>query len=46
MTELSRERVESALQRWTDPYLGRDLLSARAVRDIRTEGGSVACGQH
>jgi ATP-binding protein involved in chromosome partitioning len=41
MTELSRERLEQALQGWIDPYLGRDLISARAVRELRADGGTA-----
>ncbi|MGA9852633.1 MAG: iron-sulfur cluster carrier protein ApbC [Gammaproteobacteria bacterium] len=41
MNDVSREQIETALRGWKEPYLGTDLVSANAVRDIRVEGGRV-----
>ncbi|HET7921288.1 MAG TPA: iron-sulfur cluster carrier protein ApbC [Gammaproteobacteria bacterium] len=41
MSGISREQIEAALRGFQEPYLGTDLVSANAVRDIRTEGGDV-----
>jgi len=42
MSELTRDSVEAALRAWTEPHLGQDLVSAKAVKDIRVDGGKVA----
>lgn len=46
MTELSptlsREKIEQALGQIDDPHLGLDLVAAKAVRDIRIDGETVA----
>ncbi|MGH8307539.1 MAG: iron-sulfur cluster carrier protein ApbC [Gammaproteobacteria bacterium] len=42
MNDVSREQVETALRGWKEPYLGTDLVSANAVRDIRLQEGHVA----
>lgn len=42
MTTVSRAQVEQALQEFTDPYLGTDLVSAKALKDIRITDGRVA----
>ncbi len=36
------EHVRSALSRHVDPYLGTDLVTAKAVRGITIEGGTVS----
>ncbi len=41
MGEPSRLQVEMALKGHEDPYLGKDLVSAGAVRDIRVADGRV-----
>ena len=41
MTTPTRERIEAALKTWTEPYLGMDLVTARAVSGIAVEGGKV-----
>ncbi len=41
MSELTRDSVEAALRGWIDPYLEQDLVSAKAVKDIRVDGGKV-----
>ena len=39
---LSREQVESALAHYIDPYLGADLLAAKAVKNLAIQGDRVA----
>jgi len=34
--------IESALSAYVDPYLKKDLVSAKAVKDISIEGGAVS----
>ena len=41
MTNITREQVESALGRYIDPYLGKDLLAAKAVEGIDLANGEV-----
>lgn len=41
MTVISRADVESALKGFVDPYLERDLVAAKCVKQIRTEVGRV-----
>lgn len=38
---LSREQLEEALKGYVDPYLNRDLVSAKCVKDIAIDGGAV-----
>jgi ATP-binding protein involved in chromosome partitioning len=42
MSELSKQQVESALKEYIDPYLQRDLVSAKAVKGIQIDGSKVA----
>ena len=42
MTTLSRSDVETALKSYTDPYLNKDLVAAKAIKDIYIDGGMVA----
>ncbi len=41
MSQPSRPEIESALRAYRDPYLGQDLVAAKAVKDITIEGGRV-----
>ncbi len=41
MTALSRADVESTLKGYVDSYLEKDLVSAKCVKAIRTEGGRI-----
>jgi ATP-binding protein involved in chromosome partitioning len=41
MLELGKETIEEALREIEEPYLGVDLVSAGAVRDIRFDGGNL-----
>ena len=42
MTQVDKQQIETAIQAYTDPYLQQNLLSAKSVSDIRTQGDSVA----
>jgi ATP-binding protein involved in chromosome partitioning len=41
MTAVSRQQIETALQQYQDPYLGRDLVSSGCVKAIETDAGQV-----
>ncbi len=41
MAGITREQVETAIQHYTDPYLGTDLLDAHAVKNIAVEADKV-----
>ena len=41
MITVTKEHIEGALKRYQDPYLGCDLVSAKAVRDIRIDADRV-----
>lgn len=41
MTELNQEAISAAIAQYQDPYLGTDLVTARAIKDIATDGGHV-----
>ncbi|MEX0730855.1 MAG: iron-sulfur cluster carrier protein ApbC [Aquisalimonadaceae bacterium] len=42
MTEITRAQVEGALQGWTEPHLGKDLVSAGALKNVSADGGKVS----
>lgn len=42
MNDASREQIETALRGWQEPYLGSDLVSANAVREIGVKNGRVS----
>ncbi|WP_290648628.1 iron-sulfur cluster carrier protein ApbC [Aquisalimonas sp.] len=42
MSELSRTDVQARLQEYTEPHLGKDLVAARCIEDIRITGSKVA----
>ncbi len=42
MAEVTKNQVETALSSYVDPYLGRDLLAAKSVKNIAINGGQVA----
>ena len=42
MAELSKEQVEAALKQIQDPYIGKDLTAANAVKNIDIDGGKVS----
>ncbi len=41
MADVSQLQVETALKEVIDPYLEQDLVSAKAVKNIRVDGGQV-----
>ena len=41
MPEITREQIEAQLKQVVDANLGKDLVSAKAVGDIKPEGGKV-----
>jgi ATP-binding protein involved in chromosome partitioning len=41
MHEVTKQQVEAALAQYTDPYLDKDLVKAKAVKKIAVEGGTV-----
>ncbi len=41
MAEASKLQIEMAIKGYVDPYLGKDLVSASAVRDIAVEGSKA-----
>ena len=42
MSEVTRESVEAKLKEYIDPYLEKDLVSAKAIKDIKIDGGVVS----
>jgi len=41
MTSVSRAQVEAAIQAYTDPYLEKDLLAAKSIKDIRINADRI-----
>ena len=41
MAEITKEQVETALKEVIDPFLDKDLVSARLVKDIQVDGDAV-----
>ncbi|HEC16762.1 MAG TPA: iron-sulfur cluster carrier protein ApbC [Sedimenticola sp.] len=41
MSEVTQDQVKEAIKGYTEPHLGKDLVSAKAVRDIAIEDGKV-----
>jgi len=41
MAEVTQSQVEAALKEYIDPYLGKDLVEAKCVKDIQVEGDKV-----
>lgn len=42
MPEVSRLQIETALKEYIDPFLNRDLVSTKLVKDIRIDDGKVS----
>ena len=42
MSELSRLKVETVLKEYVDPYLEKDLVSTKSVKDIALDGAKVS----
>jgi ATP-binding protein involved in chromosome partitioning len=41
MADVSREQIEAKIQEYIDPYLEKDLVKAKVVKDIKIDGGKV-----
>jgi ATP-binding protein involved in chromosome partitioning len=41
MSEVTKEQIESAIKAYIDPYLDKDLVSARSIKSITVDGDSV-----
>jgi ATP-binding protein involved in chromosome partitioning len=41
MSDVSRSQVEAALKGYTEPYMGKNLVSAQCVKEISVDGGKV-----
>ena len=41
MADVSREQVEDKLKEYVDPYMEKDLVSTKCVKDIGIDGGNV-----
>ena len=41
MSEVTKEQVEVALKELDDPYVGKNLMASKAVKDIQIERGKV-----
>jgi len=44
MAEVSKEQIEAKLKEYIDPYVEKDLVSAKLVKDIGIDGGKVTLG--
>jgi ATP-binding protein involved in chromosome partitioning len=41
VTNITRDQVEAVLKEIADPYIGKDLVSTKAIKDIKIQGGDV-----
>jgi ATP-binding protein involved in chromosome partitioning len=41
MSDVSRSQVEAALKGYTEPYMGKDVVSTQCVKEISVDGGKV-----
>ncbi|WP_455210509.1 iron-sulfur cluster assembly protein, partial [Kaarinaea lacus] len=41
MATVTREQIENAIKQYIDPWLEKDLLSAKCVKNISVDGGKV-----
>ena len=41
MSDVSQSQIEAHIKNYIDPYLGKDLVSAKAVKNIAIDGGKV-----
>ncbi|MGB0722557.1 MAG: iron-sulfur cluster carrier protein ApbC [Gammaproteobacteria bacterium] len=42
MADVSKEQIEAAIAQYADPYMEKDLVSVKAVKDIAVDGGAVS----
>jgi ATP-binding protein involved in chromosome partitioning len=41
MADISQQQVETVLKQYIDPYLQKDLISAKAIKKIQVEGDAI-----
>ena len=41
MSDVSQAQVEAQIKNYIDPYLGQDLVSAKAIKNIAIDGGKI-----
>lgn len=41
MADVAQSQIEEALKAYIDPYLEKDLVSAKAIKNIKVDGGNV-----
>ncbi len=41
MAEISKQQIETALKKVIDPYLEKDLVQAKAIKNIAIDGGKI-----
>jgi ATP-binding protein involved in chromosome partitioning len=41
MSEITREQIEEAIKGYTEPHMGKDLISTKVVKDIEINGDKV-----
>jgi ATP-binding protein involved in chromosome partitioning len=41
MADISQQQIETVLKQYIDPYLQKDLISAKAVKNIQIENSTV-----
>ncbi len=41
MSEVTKQQVEAALESFHDPYIGKNLIASKAVKEIKIENGKV-----
>ena len=42
MSEVSQTQVETQIKNYIDPYLEKDLVSAKAIKNINVDGGKIS----
>ena len=42
MAELAQSQIEDAIKAYTDPYLEKDLVSTKSIKNIAVDGGKVS----
>ncbi|MFV1993488.1 MAG: iron-sulfur cluster carrier protein ApbC, partial [Acidiferrobacterales bacterium] len=42
MAEISKQQIETALEKVIDPYLEKDLVQAKAIKKIAIDGGKIS----
>ena len=42
MADVTQQAVEEKIKTYIDPYLEKDLVSSKAIKDIKIDGGKVS----